>query len=68
MPKLYPPGQVATRNIAVDDYPRTSNRPRWLIIRGTAKAGQQELLIAEDAARELLAKLQELLLPIEDVE
>ena len=67
MSKSYPPEQVVTRNIAVDDNPRTSNRPRWLIIRGMAKAGQQELLIEEDAARELLAKLQELL-PIEDAE
>jgi hypothetical protein len=47
--------------------PQMSNTPKYLVIRGTAAAGPREVLISEAAARELLAKLKELL-PVVDSE
>jgi hypothetical protein len=67
MPRLDSESDVLMRVTGVErgPIPRMSNTPKYLVIRGVSPVGQRELLIEEDAARVLLAKLTELL-PVED--
>jgi len=69
MPRLDTEGDVMVRVTAVEKgpIPRMSSTPKYLVIRGVSPVGPREILIGEDAARVLLAKLTELL-PIDDSE
>ena len=69
MPRLDSNATVITRIAAVDkgEIPQMSNTPKYLVIRGISTVGQQEILISQAAARELLTKLTERL-PVDDSE
>jgi hypothetical protein len=63
MPRLDSEGDVLTRITGVErgPIPQMSNTPKYLVVRGVSPVGPREILIGEDAARVLQAKLKELL-------
>ena len=60
MPRLDNPKDVVRRITGIQKgrFPMTSDAPAYLVIRGFASAGEREILMTEDAARDLWAKLK----------
>lgn len=66
MPRLDNERDVITQVTVIEQMtPQISSTPRYLAIRGVSPSGPQEMLISENAARELWARLAEML-PIGD--
>jgi hypothetical protein len=66
MPRLDNERDIITRVTVIEQMtPQTSSTPRYLAIRGVSPSGPREMLISEDAARELSVRLAEML-PIGD--
>jgi hypothetical protein len=63
MPRLDSEGDVLLRITGIErgPLPQMGNTPRYLAIRGVTSVGPREVLISEDAARVLQARLKELL-------
>jgi hypothetical protein len=69
MPRIDNESDIMMRVTGVENgpLPQMSNSPKYFVIRGVSPVGSQEVLISEDAARELLGRLTKLL-PNEDDE
>jgi hypothetical protein len=69
MPRLDTEGDIIARvtGLEMGPKPRLGGTPKYLVIRGVSSVGPREVLISLAAARELLARLTELL-PVEDSE
>ncbi len=69
MPRLDSEGDIIARITGLENGPPTQlgGTPKYLVIRGVSAVGPREVLISEAAARELQARLKELL-PVVDFE
>jgi hypothetical protein len=67
MPRLDSEGDVILRIAGIEKgpIPQMTNTPKYLAIRGVTAVGPRDVLISEAAARELRARLTELL-PVAD--
>jgi hypothetical protein len=67
MPRIDSEGDVIVRVTGIEKgpMPQTAVTPKYLIVRGTTPIGPLELLISEQAARDLRTKLARLLPVVE---